>query len=61
MKEKSTTKEKTAKKTKSYTVKKGDTLQSIADKFDVTIKQLKKWNNMKSDVVKIGEVLKVSE
>ena len=61
VKEKSTTKEKTAKKTKSYTVKKGDTLQSIADKFDVTIKQLKKWNNMKSDVVKIGEVLKVSE
>jgi len=59
---KSSAKEKTVtKKKKTYTVKKGDTLQSIADKFNVTIKQIKKWNGMKSDVVKIGEVLKVSE
>lgn len=60
-KEKTASKEKTVKKVKSYTVKKGDTLQAIADKFDVTMKEIKKWNKMKNDVVKTGQVLKVSE
>ncbi len=53
-------KEKTT-KTKTYTVKKGDTLASIADKFGVTVNQLKKWNKLKSDKITVGQVLKVSE
>lgn len=53
------TKEKTTKQ-KTYTVKKGDSLSSIAEKFGVTVSQLKKWNNLKSDKITVGQVLKVS-
>lgn len=45
---------------KTYKVKKGDTLQSIADKFDVTIKELKIWNNLDNNTIVIGQVLNVS-
>jgi membrane-bound lytic murein transglycosylase D len=47
-------------KQKTYKVKKGDTLSSVADKFDITIKQLKAWNKIKGDKIEIGQVLKVS-
>jgi len=43
-----------------YKVKKGDNLQSIADEFDVTVKDLKKWNELDDDTVYIGQVLKVA-
>lgn len=55
--------EKTTEKTtkeKTYKVKKGDTLQSIADEFDVTVKELKKWNELDDNTIIIGQVLKVS-
>lgn len=42
-----------------YTVKKGDTLFFIAKKFDVSIKELKDWNQMKDDKVYSGEELVV--
>lgn len=58
-KEEKTKKEKTQ-KPKTYTVKKGDTLASIAEKFGVTVNQLKKWNKLKSDKITVGQVLKVS-
>jgi LysM repeat protein len=45
---------------KTYKVKKGDTLQTIADDFEVTIKDLKKWNDLDSDTIMIGQVLIVS-
>lgn len=45
---------------KTYKVKKGDTLQSIADKFNVTIKELKIWNDLDSSTIVIGQVLNVS-
>ncbi|MBN1634807.1 MAG: LysM peptidoglycan-binding domain-containing protein [Ignavibacteria bacterium] len=47
-------------KQKTYKVKKGDSLSSIADKFGVSIKQLKSWNKLKSDKIQIDQVLKVS-
>lgn len=44
----------------SYTVKKGDTLSSIARAYGVSATTLRKINNMKSaDVIKVGQVLKL--
>jgi len=54
-----TTKE--TKTAKTHTVKKGETLSSIADKYNVTVKQLKSWNGLKSDEIKSGQKLKVGE
>jgi LysM repeat protein len=45
---------------KTYKVTSGDSLSEIALKFKVTVSQLKSWNHLKSDVIKIGQVLKVS-
>ena len=44
-----------------YVVKKGDSLYSIAQKFGTTVDQLKKWNNLTSNILQIGQVLIVSE
>lgn len=44
---------------KTYKVKKGDTLASISDRNNVSIKDLKSWNGLKSDKVMIGQVLKL--
>jgi 3D (Asp-Asp-Asp) domain-containing protein len=43
-----------------YTVKKGDTLWAISKKHDVTVQQIKSWNNLKSDTIKPNQVLKVT-
>lgn len=45
---------------KTYKVKKGDTLQTIADEFGVTIKELKKWNELDDDTIMTGQILKVT-
>ena len=45
---------------KTYKVKKGDTLQTIADEFGITIKELKKWNELDDDTIMIGQILKVT-
>lgn len=42
-----------------YTVKRGDALGSIANKFGATQDQIKTWNNLPSDRVKIGQRLLV--
>ncbi|MBC7641791.1 MAG: transglycosylase SLT domain-containing protein, partial [Flavobacterium sp.] len=44
---------------KSYKVKKGDNLSEIADKFNVTASEIKKWNNLKSNAVAKGKNLKI--
>jgi membrane-bound lytic murein transglycosylase D len=42
-----------------YTVKKGDVLGNIADWFDVTPKEIKSWNKMKSDRLIAGQKLTI--
>ena len=47
-------------KTKTYKVKKGDTLSAIAKKHHTTVSSLKKLNHLKSDMIYVGQVLKVT-
>lgn len=42
-----------------YTVIKGDTLYGIANKFNVSVDNLKDFNNLKSNTLSIGQVLKI--
>lgn len=42
-----------------YKVKKGDTLIKIAKKFGVSVKQLKKWNKLSSNVIHIGDKITI--
>lgn len=42
-----------------HTVKNGDLLSKIATKYGVTVAELKKWNNMKSNTVYLGQVIKI--
>jgi phosphate transport system substrate-binding protein len=44
-----------------YKVVKGDTLGSIAKRHDVEVTQLRKWNHLKNDQIKLGQMLLVSE
>ncbi len=48
-----------SKKTASYTVKSGDNLTLIADKYDVSVSELKEWNDLESDIIYEGQVLKL--
>lgn len=42
-----------------YKIKEGDTLGSIAKKFRISVKQLKAWNGLKSDIIRTGKTLKI--
>lgn len=42
-----------------YTVRSGDTLSRIARKYHVTVKDIKKWNNLKSDLIRENQKLKI--
>ena len=42
-----------------YKVKKGDYLGRIAQRHHVTVSQLKKWNNLRSDFIREGQKLKI--
>lgn len=44
-----------------YTVKKGDTLYGIASKYGLTVAELKKYNNLDSNTLAIGQKLIVGE
>ena len=44
-----------------YTVKSGDNLGKIARKYGTTVSNLKKWNNLHSDVIRPGQKLKVGK
>lgn len=44
-----------------YTIKSGDTLSKIALQHDMTVKQLKELNNLSSDLIFVGQKLKVNK
>jgi len=54
-------KKETKSKTTYHTVKKGETLGKIADKYDCTIADLKKWNKIKGDTIEVGQKLIVKK
>jgi LysM repeat protein len=43
----------------SYTVVAGDSLSLIGIKFDVSVAELKSWNGLTSDFIRVGQVLSV--
>ena len=45
------------KKTINYKVRYGDSLSKISYKFGVRITDIRKWNNLKSDLIKVGQDL----
>lgn len=42
-----------------YSVQSGDTLSHISMKFDVSVAELRSWNGLKNDFLRIGQVLQV--
>ena len=47
--------------TTTHTVKKGETLSSISRKYGCTPNDIKKWNNLKSNNIKVGQKLKIKK
>jgi len=43
--------------TSNYTVKSGDTLYSIASRFNTTVDEIKRLNNLSSNLLSIGQIL----
>ena len=52
-------KKKKVKDEANYTVKKGDTLYSISKKYNISIDEIKKNNNLKNNQLSIGQKLKI--
>ncbi|WP_042354237.1 LysM peptidoglycan-binding domain-containing protein [Bacillus rubiinfantis] len=50
----------TTSKQATYTVKKGDALIKIANRYHVTVGELKQWNKLDSTLIRVGQVLKIS-
>jgi len=44
-----------------YTVKSGDVLGQIASRNNTTVSQLKKWNNLRNDIISVGQRLIVRQ
>jgi membrane-bound lytic murein transglycosylase D len=44
-----------------YGVRRGDTLITVADRFGVSVEELKRWNHLSSNVVRPGSSLAVAE
>ena len=42
-----------------YKVTKGDTLSTIAKRHSVEVAQLREWNHLKNDQIKLGQVLRI--
>ncbi len=42
-----------------YRVRKGDTLIDIAKKYRVTVRQIREWNNIRSNLIRIGQRLTI--
>ncbi|KOS07038.1 murein transglycosylase [Flavobacterium akiainvivens] len=52
-------KKKTNSKTQSYTVKRGDNLGAISNKYGVSVAELKQWNKIKGNNIQVGQKLKI--
>lgn len=48
-------------KLETYTVRRGDTLWDISRANGVTVQQLRSWNGLSGDLLRIGQVLRVGE
>ncbi|NBJ70835.1 MULTISPECIES: peptidoglycan endopeptidase [Clostridia] len=46
---------------KTYVVKSGDTLSEIAAKYKVSVSNLKRWNNLRSDLIVVGQKLSIGK
>ncbi len=46
--------------TTTYTVVSGDSLSKIGSKFKVSVADIKKWNNLTSDLIFVGQKLKIN-
>jgi membrane-bound lytic murein transglycosylase D len=44
-----------------YKVKKGDSLKKIAKKYGVNFVKIKKVNNLKSNIIRVGQILKIPQ
>jgi len=44
-----------------YTMRRGDTLVTVADRFDITVEQLRSWNHLSASRVPVGRTLYVAE
>lgn len=53
------TQKNTVVKTAYYKVKRGDNLTAVASKYDVSIAEIKQWNNLKSNALPYGKNLKI--
>jgi LysM repeat protein len=49
-----------APQTTTYTVVSGDALIKIGNRFNVSVDELKQWNNLTNTIIYVGQVLKVS-
>ena len=53
--------EKSSTETIFYSVKKGDNISLIAKNNNISVDDLKQWNNLDNNVVKVGEKLKIQK
>ncbi|WP_255460828.1 transglycosylase SLT domain-containing protein [Edaphobacter albus] len=44
-----------------YTARRGDTLVTVADRFGVSVEDLRRWNRLSSNTIRPGHVLRVAE
>ena len=38
-----------------YIVKSGDTLSEIAEQYRTSVKKIKRWNNLQSNIIRVGQ------